>query len=1491
MHNSDDGKLLVTIFTKLILEDNRHKWVRNASAQFSTSMPCAPDPILHDFATLRSRCKNVVFENKEYNYHELKKYGYNFGPSLQVIHDGWKNDSNDEFIFKFKTFETVDDLDRFIIHPWAVDSMLQTQFLDYVHQHQRKHQKRLAVPVQIESFTWWGPPNAYKGSGYVFIRTSKNSELFESHLYNDNGNLMVSIIGTEYMETTVQSILALIDSQRNPYPILAELGWEEWLGPDERRSKNQDISLQNYASRPQLINRLTDDEVQLYSDLNKLAELYMIKTIAELSLNDNVCKLSDICKKGGVIPSLKNFLRYIFTELVKDGWFTQVDDNRFQKQKPPPPLPEILNQIQTLRSSMTTKSIHWVDSVWVNLSQILTGQLDARKMLYPGDKKLGPAELFFKGSFITSKMAELSNVERNILTQYASISSKAVVRILECGARDGSATSPLIDQMVRIGPTHFEYTFTDTSVSLLEKRKIYFSETGISARFALFNLDDDPFKQGLIPEHYDIIVGSFLSHATRDIQETLTNLRKLLRPGGSILLTDIVSPNREFCLTFGGIHGYQRNEDTDLQPPNYELSISNWTKALEKCGFEDIMSLTNYSDAATLLIAKMNSGAINDNCPTGPCKDYWIILSDESSICGGIISKLRGINFDVQVIKWEGRDDIRTILENTSTSHPGNCVGIIYAWGLDKDATTVDVCKPFLKICQYLAKLDRPLKLLTVTRGNLSIGPWDFCQRVPLTSPLIGMTNVLANEIPNVKCKCVDIDLSESSVTELTAELFQTDIDVVVAYRNRTRFTPRLRPYNVTSKYLSIPASVRFQLCLPESRKISDLHFVQADSDPLGQHQVEIKVKACALNFLDVLMVTKPDQVFDKFNYSSIDIAGVVTRVGLSCESKIGDRVIMARKSGCAMPSHIVTNEDGIITIPDEMTMSEAATFPIAVLTANCLLDAAKPEAEDVVLIHTASGGVGLLAIQVAQHIGCTIVVTAGNDRKRNYLRSLGLKYIFNSRNTDYGVNIRETLGRGVTIVLNSLTGSGYKEATLALCDRGARFIEMSKINIWSEKEVKRLRPDIQYKVIDVSTVHENKLKDQMQFLRSNLFGGADFKFRPLPSTKFCATEIREAFEYMEKAKHIGKIVLTMPEPRWKGIESYNFPLFNERSTYLITGGFGGIGLEVAKWMASSGARNILLVGRSSPKPEALTKIAELQRMSVNLSIQLCDVGNFEALKILFACIKETMCPLRGIMHAAGLLDDGVWETQSWEKYQNVFQAKVYGAWNLHQLSLKLHYPLEHFVLFSSIGPILGTPGQSNYVAGNQYLDSLSHYRYSQGQPATCINWGPWGQVGLAAKMSRPHFKLITINQGLAALEHALRSRKIQIAAYDADLGSLKKVLISARGDLSDIEQQQASSHIEVDALEFWKEYDACQANGARINLVKLFVKELIRMTLKMYKTEDIGDDFNFQDLGMDSLLMVEMKNLLQSSFGKRAKLSLTAVKDCKTISELSEVG
>jgi len=235
----------------------------------------------------------------------------------------------------------------------------------------------------------------------------------------------------------------------------------------------------------------------------------------------------------------------------------------------------------------------------------------------------------------------------------------------------------------------------------------------------------------------------------------------------------------------------------------------------------------------------------------------------------------------------------------------------------------------------------------------------------------------------------------------------------------------------------------------------------------------------------------------------------------------------------------------------------------------------------------------------------------------------------------------------------------------------------------------------------------------------------ADGKYTTFPYVTYPLSRVREAFSHFQKAKHIGKIVIKIPRSilSESGEIEHKHQIFNDKSAYIITGGLGGIGIEVARWMRSTGARTIVLLGRSLPSETSQRLIDDWNRNGSNILIIQTDIGIYQNCQHVLDIIKMLdLPPLRGIMHAAGVLSDALLSQQTLESFETVFKSKVYGGWYLHRLTLD--YPMEFFVMFSSLSGIVGMISQANHSAANRFLDSLAHYRVSMGLPAITVNWG-----------------------------------------------------------------------------------------------------------------------------------------------------------------------
>jgi myxalamid-type polyketide synthase MxaB len=506
-----------------------------------------------------------------------------------------------------------------------------------------------------------------------------------------------------------------------------------------------------------------------------------------------------------------------------------------------------------------------------------------------------------------------------------------------------------------------------------------------------------------------------------------------------------------------------------------------------------------------------------------------------------------------------------------------------------------------------------------------------------------------------------------------------------------------------------------------------------------------------------------------------------------------------------------------------------------------------------------------------------------------------------NSRTLDFAEEVMAlTDGQGVDIVLNSLNGEFIGKNLQILAPEG-RFVEIGKIGIWDESQVKEKRADVTYfpfDLLEISQKNPDLITSMLEELMQELQHG---HLKPLPHTVFPIEEAAKAFRYMARAKHIGKVVISLSE-----MASQAFAI-REDGSYLITGGLGALGLQIARWLVEQGARHLVLIGRSKPSQAAQETISQLEKAGVQVRVVQADISNPKDVEKIIAPYRKgkrnhpvtshqspiTNSPLRGIIHAAGLLDDGVLLKQTWERFERVMAPKIQGAWNLHLATQDLC--LDFFVCFSSIASVLGSPGQGNYAAANAFMDALAHYRRSLGLPGLSINWGVWASVGMAAELSTQNqarleqqgLGAIAPQQGLQLLEELLQQKATQVGVLPVDWSTFLKQL--PEGGKSPFfaavapkfEQEPVKPRSEfLQALE-------TATNGDRQTLLCDRVRSQVATVLGFNSPDLIEPQQNFGDLGMDSLMAVELKNSLQASLG--ISIPLTSAFDYPTVELLSD--
>ncbi|MCD9591914.1 SDR family NAD(P)-dependent oxidoreductase, partial [Streptomyces sp. 8ZJF_21] len=636
---------------------------------------------------------------------------------------------------------------------------------------------------------------------------------------------------------------------------------------------------------------------------------------------------------------------------------------------------------------------------------------------------------------------------------------------------------------------------------------------------------------------------------------------------------------------------------------------------------------------------------------------------------------------------------------------------------------------------------------------------------------------------------------------------------------------------------LAVPTDRAWLLEQPRSGSLEDLALLPTDAAerPLQAGEVRIGVRAAGMNFRDVVVAL--GMVTDT-RLAGGEAAGVVLDVGTDVNDfRPGDRVFGILEGGFG--SVAICDHRTLAVIPDGWSFTTAASVPIAFATAYYgLVDLAGLRAGESVLIHAATGGVGIAATQIARHLGAEIYGTASVG-KQHVLRDAGLAddRIADSRTTDFRDTFRDgTQGRGVDVVLNSLRGD-FIDASLDLLVDGGRFIEMGKTDIRDAAQI----PDATYHAFDLMDAGRDRLREIMTELLALFEQGV---LHPMPVHAFDIRQAREAFSWMSRARHIGKLVLTIPQP------------IDPDGTVLITGGSGVLAGIVARYLVTENrARRLLLLSRSAP---SASLIDELTALGAHVDVAACDVADRAALAEILDGVDLT-----AVIHTAGALDDGVVESLTPQRLDTVLTPKADGAWHLHELTRDRD--LAAFIVYSSAAGVLGAAGQGNYAAANAFLDALAVHRRLEGLPGLSLAWGLWEDAsGLTADLTdadhdrirRSGQRAITATYGMRMLDAATRqSEAVLLAApispiQDGDVPAILRSLHRRVGRRASV----AHGH---------------PADLTPEALLKV-VRDSAAMVLGHANADTVPTATAFQELGLDSLTAVELRNSLTKATGLR---------------------
>ncbi|MDI5965471.1 SDR family NAD(P)-dependent oxidoreductase, partial [Streptomyces sp. SL54] len=787
--------------------------------------------------------------------------------------------------------------------------------------------------------------------------------------------------------------------------------------------------------------------------------------------------------------------------------------------------------------------------------------------------------------------------------------------------------------------------------------------------------------------------------------------------------------------------------------------------------------------------------------------------------------------------------------------------GDVAAWLPSDDVVdVVNVVNQALETVRWWLAQESSARLVVVSRGAVVVGDGGVVADVAAAG-VWGLVRSAQSEHPD-RLVLLDVDTEEPDAELLSGVVALGEPQVAV--RGGVVWVPRLARVS-SLPVVSVPAEGVWRLEPSERGVLEEVSAVVRPVEELAAGEVRVEVRAAGLNFRDVLLGlgTYPEP-----GLMGSEGAGVVLEVGAGVtDLVVGDRVFGLFAGGFGPVA--VTDARLLARMPAGWSFVDAASVPMVFMTAFYgLFDLGGLGSGESVLVHAAAGGVGMAAVQLARWAGAEVFATA-SESKWPVVRGLGVGEgrIASSRDLGFEEVFRAASGgRGVDVVLNSLAGE-FVDASARLLAEGGRFVEMGKADVRRPEDfVGR-----SYRSFDLLDAGPERLREILERL-VGLFEDGVLEF--LPVRAWDVREVAGAFRLMSSGRHVGKNVLTMPRR------------LDPQGTVLVTGGTGALGALVARHLVSAyGVRHLVLLSRrGGDAPGAAELVADLAELGAGASVVACDVADRAALAGVLAAIPVEH-PLTGVVHAAGVVDDGVVESMTPERIVTVFGPKAEAALHLHELTKQDDVAM--FAMYSSASATFGTPGQANYAAANAVLDALAQRRRADGLAGVSLGWGMWEQASaLSASLGgadRARLEstgtALSAEDGLALFDGALGCGLAHVVVMRLDVGRLRSRLggepvpALLRGVVRGVVRRRAVGA--VGGAGSLAERLALLSSGERERLLTGLVLGEVAAVLGHASGESIEAGRAFKDLGFDSLTAVELRNRLNTVTGLRLPATL----------------
>ncbi len=1467
---------------------------------------------------IQSRCETTI--SAESHYAGLREKGLYFGPSLFGVREIWRSDGE-----ALARIELPDSLRReagaYGIHPALLDACLQAMSAAL------PEDSDLYMPLSIDRIRVYGDVGTTLWSHALVDAGTGSKETYSASIevMNDAGEIVAEVTGLRLKRASRDALMRIAQTQVDWHDWLYQVEWQP-APPSSLGSAAElptPLEIADYASGT--ATALTKNSgLVLYGQLRPKLDLlsagyiwYALQQLGWQPRSGEHVTTDDLAERLGILDSYRRLLGRLLGMLAEDDALKYVDSG-WQVQRPP----ELIGAgTLQARWEMLISQYPMYDSELVltqrcgsQLAEVLSGVADPLQILFPAGELSLTEKLYTQSPVAIAYNGLVQAALAGITPQ---VPEGRKLRILEIGAGTGGTTGFALKNLPA---DQTEYTFTDISPLFTAKAAQRF-EAYPFMRYQTLNIEHHPETQGFEQGQVDLILAANVIHATADLKQTLEHIQWLLAPGGTLLMLEMIRHERWVDLTFGLTDGWWRFVDDRDYPL---ITQESWVNLLVETGFTEAAAVPETGQYEQAIIAaRAPQDAKN-----------WLIFADQGGIAEGLADLIRHDGGQCTLV-WPGADyaafDEGTLFIDLSRpEHFRHIVSnaaepftdVVHLWSLDLpsaeelNAEALEAAEEWavgsaLNLAQALVEHGGYApRLWLVTSGAMPIGGESLAVE---QAPIWGLGKGITLEHPELRCKRIDLDPNGGDIHAILDTLCTDDDEDQIALRGDTRYVARLTRYEAQNTDLvgaglrpALTEDMPMRLDISERGVLDNLTMRPIERRAPGRGEVEIRIYATGLNFKDVLnaMGMYPGDA----GLFGGECAGEVVAVGADVtDLQVGDAVMAV--AGGSFSTHVTVSAQLVVRKPDFLSFEDAATIPIPFLTAYFSLNhLAGMQAGDKVLIHAAAGGVGLAAVQLARQAGAEIFGTAGSDEKRAYLQSLGVHHIMNSRSLDFVDEIQAiTNDTGVDIILNSLADE-FVPASFSVLGKGGRFLEIGKRGILSHREAKTKRPDAAYFVIDWT----NEIREEPALIRSMLVnivaGIEDGSLQPLPKQVFSISDVIDAFRYMAQAKHIGKIVVTQDPlsfapPLARG--GVGGGVIQPDATYLITGGLGGLGLLLSRWLVEKGARNLVLMGRSSPSENAQKIIQELEKSGAQIVVARADVSRESDVAGVLEDIQRNMPPLRGVIHAAGALDDGTLIQQNWSRFQTVMKSKIQGAWHLHHLTR--HMRLDFFALFSSIASLFGSRGQSNHAAANTFMDVLAYHRIEQGLPAISINWGAWAEVGAAVdynvseRVGARGISLMNPNDALQTFENLLAGSPPQIGVTPVDWSIFMQQFDSPPPFYAEVAREQSRKpivHTEADAraavVTTTAQPDILRriseaVPGKKRTILAAYIGEQAAKVLGLESARRMDENTPLSAMGLDSLMAVELRNLLGAGLGLKRALPATLVFDYPTIQAITD--